>query len=100
MPYRKYLVWSLILNFLSQWLNVFSFLAIIPILNILFKIDTNVYEYQPMDISHLDKDIIMNNVSYWISHAIDVHGPFFVLIIMGCILIFATLLKTTGYYII
>lgn len=98
MPYRKYLVWSLILNFLSQWLNVFSFLAIIPILNILFKIDTNVYEYQPMDISHLDKDIIMNNVSYWISHAIDVHGPFFVLIIMGCILIFATLLKTTGYF--
>jgi len=98
MPYRKYLVWSLILNFLSQWLNVFSFLAIIPILNILFKIDTNVYEYQPMDIHHLDKDIIMNNISYWINHAIDVHGAFFVLIIMGCILIFATLLKTAGYF--
>lgn len=25
MPYRKYLTWALILNFLSQWLNVFFF---------------------------------------------------------------------------
>lgn len=98
MPYRKYLVWSLILNFLSQWLNVFSFLAIIPILNILFKIDTKVYEYQPIDFSHLDKDVLMNNASYWISHSIDTHGAFFVLIIMGCVLIFATLLKTAGYF--
>lgn len=98
MPYRKYLVWSLILNFLSQWLNVFSFLAIIPILNILFKIDTQVYEYQPMDIAHLNKDVIMNNASYWIAQSIDKHGAFFVLIVMGCILIFATLLKTSGYF--
>ena len=54
MPYRKYLTWALILNFLSQWLNVFSFMAIIPILNILFKIDTKVYEYMPMERGHID----------------------------------------------
>ena len=36
-PYRKYVTWAVILNFVSQWLNVFSFAAIIPILNILFK---------------------------------------------------------------
>ena len=97
-PYRKYLVGSLILNFLSQWLNVFSFLAIIPILNILFKIDTKVYEYQPMDLAHLNKDVLMNNASYWINQSIESHGEFIVLIVMGCILIVATLLKTAGYF--
>ena len=35
-PYRKFLTWAIILNFVSQWLNVFSFMALIPILNILF----------------------------------------------------------------
>ena len=97
-PYRKYLVGSLILNFLSQWLNVFSFLAIIPILNILFKIDTKVYEYQPMDLAHLNKDVLMNNASYWINQTVESHGAFVVLIVMGCILILATLLKTVGYF--
>ncbi|MEQ2516993.1 MULTISPECIES: ABC transporter ATP-binding protein [Bacteroides] len=97
-PYRKYLVGSLILNFLSQWLNVFSFLAIIPILNILFKIDTKVYEYQPMDLAHLNKDVLMNNASYWINQIVESHGAFVVLIVMGCILILATLLKTVGYF--
>ena len=61
MPYRKYLTWALILNFLSQWLNVFSFMAIIPILNILFKIDTKVYEYMHMDWEKFDKDVLINN---------------------------------------
>ena len=97
-PYRKYLGWSLILNFFSQWLNVFSFLAIIPILNILFKIDTKVYEYQPMDISHINKDVLMNNASYWINQTVELHGAFTVLIVMGCILILATFLKTAGYF--
>ena len=97
-PYRKYLVGSLILNFLSQWLNVCSFLAIIPILNILFKIDTMVYEYQPMDLAHLNKDVLMNNASYWINQIVESHGAFVVLIVMGCILIVATLLKTVGYF--
>ena len=64
LPYRKYLTWALILNFLSQWLNVFSFMAIVPILNILFKIDTKSYEYIPMDIHNLDKDVLINNAYY------------------------------------
>ena len=62
LPYRKYLTWALILNFLSQWLNVFSFMAIVPILNILFKIDTKSYEYIPMDIHNLPERYIRDFV--------------------------------------
>ena len=97
-PYRKYLVLALILNFVSQWLNVFSFAAIIPILNILFKIDTKTYEYMPMDFDHLDKDVIINNAYYWISHIIQTQGAFVTLLMMGAVLILMTFLKTAGYF--
>ena len=97
-PYRRYVTWAVILNFLSQWLNVFSFAAIIPILNILFKIDSQVYEYQPMDWSHLDKDVLVNNAYWWIGNFISEHGPFLTLVLMGAILIGMTLLKTAGYF--
>ena len=35
-PYKRYLVWSVVFNILSAVLNIFSFMAIIPILQILF----------------------------------------------------------------
>ena len=97
-PYRKYLTWAVILNFLSQWLKVFSFAALVPILNILFKIDTTKYEYMPMDIHHLDKDVLVNNGYYFINYIIEQNGAFVTLIFMGLILIVMTLLKTTGYF--
>jgi subfamily B ATP-binding cassette protein MsbA len=97
-PYRKYLTWAVILNFLSQWLNVFSFAALVPILNILFKIDTTKYEYMPMDIHHLNKDVLINNGYYFINYIIEQNGVFVTLIFMGLILIVMTLLKATGYF--
>lgn len=97
-PYRKYLTWAVILNFLSQWLNVFSFAALVPILNILFNIDTTKYEYMPMDIHHLNKDVLINNGYYFINYIIEQNGAFVTLIFMGLILIVMTLLKATGYF--
>ena len=97
-PYRKYLTWAILLNFLSQWLNVFSFMALVPILNILFKIDTTKYEYMPMDWHHLNKDVLINNGYYYINYIVDQNGAFITLIMMGVILIFMTLLKTAGYF--
>lgn len=97
-PYRKYLAWAVILNFLSQWLNVFSFMALVPILNILFKIDTTTYEYMPMDWSHLNKDVLMNNGYYYISVIIEKNGAFLTLVMMGIVLILMTMLKTLGYF--
>ena len=46
-PYKIYMVGAVLLNLLSAVFNVFSFAVIIPLLNILFKIDTNVYEFIP-----------------------------------------------------
>ena len=97
-PYRKYLVWSVLLNFFSQWMNVFSFVVLIPILNILFKIDQTVYEYREIDWSHITKDDIINNGYAWCQEMITAHGAFITLVIMGVALIVMTGIKTAGYF--
>ena len=97
-PYRKYLGWSVVLNFLSQWLNVFSFAVLIPILNILFKIDTQVYTYKEWTWETLDKDLVINNAYAWVQELIAAHGAFLTLVYMGLALIIMTGLKTFGYF--
>ena len=97
-PYRKFLVWSVVLNFLSQWLNVFSFMVLIPILNILFKIDQAVYTYKPIDWRHVQKEDIVNNAYAWIQELIANHGAFMTLVFMGVALIVMTGIKTFGYF--
>ena len=97
-PYRKFLAWSVVLNFVSQWLNVFSFVVLIPILNILFKIDQAVYTYQPVDWSHINKDVIVNNGYAYVQELIANYGPFITLVFMGIALIVMTALKTAGYF--
>ena len=97
-PYRKYLAWAVVLNFVSQWLNVFSFVVLIPILNILFRIDTTVYTYKPWSWSQLDKDLVVNNAYAWVQELINTHGAFMTLVFMGIALIVMTGLKTAGYF--
>jgi len=97
-PYRKYLAWSVVLNFFSQWMNVFSFVVLIPILNILFKIDTTVYEYKPWTWDTLSKDLIVNNGYAWVQEQIANEGAFLTLVIMGVFLIVMTGIKTLGYF--
>ena len=97
-PYRKYLAWSVVLNFVTQWMNVFSFVVLIPILNILFKIDTAVYEYEEWTWSTLNKDLILNNGYAWVQELIANHGSFMTLVYMGAALIIMTGLKTFGYF--
>jgi subfamily B ATP-binding cassette protein MsbA len=97
-PYRKYLVWSVVLNFFSQWMNVFSFVVLIPILNILFKIDATVYHYKEWTWSTLDKDIVQNNGYAYVQELIANHGAFMTLVFMGAALIVMTGIKTLGYF--
>ena len=97
-PYKMYIIWSVVLNFVAQWLNVFSFVVLIPILNILFKIDQNVYTYEPWTWENLNKDLIVNNAYAWVQEQIASHGAFLTLCLMGGILVFMTCLKCIGYW--
>ncbi|MBR5067925.1 MAG: ABC transporter ATP-binding protein [Bacteroidales bacterium] len=97
-PYKANLVWSIILNFLSQWLNIFSFAALVPILQILFQVDRQEYVYQAIDWSHLDKDVLINDAYWYVSQLIADHGALWTLIAMGVILIVMTAIKTASYF--
>ncbi len=97
-PYKANLVWSIILNFLSQWLNIFSFAALVPILQILFQVDRQEYVYQAIDWSNLDKDVLINDAYWYVSQLIADHGALWTLIAMGILLIVMTGIKTAAYF--
>ena len=96
-PYRKYLGGSLILNLLSAVFNIFSFALLIPILNILFKMDQTVYEFMPWD-GMPSKEQIMNNFYYGVSSMIDKWGGSTALLFLGLIFAGMTVLKTSCYF--
>ena len=98
-PYKKYLAWALFLNLLSAFLNIFSFTLIIPILQILFKMDTKVYEFIPWDTADMGlKDVVVNNFYYGVSQLIAEQGASLTLLILGVFLAVMTLFKTLAYF--
>lgn len=98
-PYKKYLILNIVFNILSAILNIFSFTVIIPILNILFKLDgSKVYYFIPWGSAENTKEIIMNNFNYYISEMINSLGASTTLLVLGLFLCGATLLKTLAYF--
>lgn len=96
-PYKKYLAGSLILNLLSAVFNIFSFALLIPILNILFKMDQTVYEFMPWN-GMPSKEQLMNNFYYGVSSMIDKWGGSTALLLLGLIFAGMTVLKTSCYF--
>lgn len=98
-PYRKYLVGSVLLNLLSVIFNVFSFSLIVPILNILFKVDNTVYNFIPWDAADVDfKEKLMSNLYYTVTRTIEIYGASVTLMWLGIFLIGMTVLKCSCYF--
>ena len=98
-PYKKYLFGSLFFNLLSAILNVFSFASIIPMLNLLFKVDTTVYHFMPWDTAGASmKDLAINNMYYYTQQIMESYGASTALLLIGLFLITATFLKTGAYF--
>ncbi len=98
-PYKKYLALSIVFNVLSAVLNIFSFAAIIPILQILFKTDTGHAATQLMPIDGGDiKEVLANNLKYYVNTLIGDFGPTNTLLVIGLFLAVMTFLKTGAYF--
>ena len=96
-PYKKYLVLTIIFNILSAILNIFSFAAIIPILNILFKTEESLRQVDLRPWTEGDlKETVSNNMNYYVQELIIDMGPTTTLLLIGLFLAFATFLKTGG----
>ncbi len=98
-PYKGYLGGSIILNILSAILNIFSFSLIIPILQILFKMDNTVYTFIPWDSADMGmKEIVINNAYYAVTMLIQDKGAAMTLFFLCLWLSIMTLLKTACYF--
>lgn len=104
-PYKRYLVGNILFNILSAILNLFSFALIIPILQILFKIDKGVYTYMPVIVDWANWDSVKalpeiwkNNFFWFVSDLIEREGASFTLIILGIFLVVMTFLKVASMY--
>ena len=104
-PYKKYMVLNIVFNILSAILNLFSFALIIPILNILFKLNDDVYSYKAWVFDPWTweswkgtPELIKNNFFWFVSDLIEKEGGSFTLIVLGAFLIISTFLKVGTMY--
>ena len=100
-PYKWYVIANIFLNLITAIFNLFSFASIIPILQILFGMDTNTHTYIPF--SQIDSlnsllEIGKNNIYAYIEALINQHGASTALMLLGVYLIIMTLLKTLSAF--
>lgn len=97
-PYRKYLFLNILFNFLAAFLTLFSFMLIIPILEMLFQIRTEQYVYMTLDQGASIKDVSINNFYYFTQELIASYGASATLAILAGALVVMTALKTGATY--
>ena len=98
-PYKKYVFLAFIFNLLTAVLNVFSLATIIPILQVLFKVNTDTFEFiawKGTDYAFID--VVLNNVNWYVTSLIETYGGSFTLMMLAIALIIMTLLKTASAY--
>ena len=96
-PYKWNVVGSVLFNFLTMFLTVFSFAFIMPILRILFNLDTTSYVWKDWGSGQF-QDVLINNFYWYVTQLIGRVGPTATLALMAAMLIFATLLKVMAAY--
>ena len=100
-PYKKFLTLSIVFNILSAILNIFSFAALIPILQILFQVDGGI---RANDLMTWDgtwgtaKEVATNNLYFYIQNFIIEYSASTALLVIGLFLAFMTFLKTGAYF--
>jgi len=102
-PYKKYLWLNIIMNILTAILSAFTFYLIVPILNLLFKINKDVYTYIPFNFSSAEswrhiKEITTNDFNWYISHVLETTGASRVLLILAAYLIITTVFRVAAMY--
>lgn len=104
LKYKRNIILNFVFNILTSLMTIFSFAFIIPILQMLFGISKEHYDYMEFTSDNL-KDSLVNNFYYYTEHIITHSGASLALAFLTAILILMTLLKVgtaylTDYFII
>ncbi len=100
LPYKKYVAGTLAMNILAALFNVVSFTLLLPILQILFQINKEVYNFIPWGTGGLGNifDVAKNNLYYYSQQMIYEYGEVTTLLLLGIVLSLLTLAKTASYF--
>ncbi|MDY3289085.1 MAG: ABC transporter ATP-binding protein [Bacteroidaceae bacterium] len=98
--YKRYIVGTFIMNVLAALFNVFSFSILLPILQILFKVNEEHFEFIPWGTGGLGEfvDVAKNNGYYYSQELIAQYGPSTTLLLLGLLLSVLTFFKTATYF--
>ena len=96
-PYKKQLALNIVFNILAALLTLFSFALIIPILEMLFELNTATYSYTPWGSASIDK-VVVNNFYYYVQTIIASSGKSVALACIAATLVVMTGLKTGSAY--
>ena len=99
-PYKKYVVGTLAMNILAALFNVVSFTLLLPILQILFQVNEEVYAFIPWGTGGLGNfiDVGKNNLYYYSQLLIANYGEVTTLLFLGLALSALTFIKTATYF--
>ncbi|MGN0233479.1 MAG: ABC transporter ATP-binding protein [Bacteroidaceae bacterium] len=98
--YKRYIAGTFIMNVLAALFNVFSFSILLPILQILFKVNDEHFEFIPWGTGGLGAfvDVAKNNGYYYSQELIAQYGPSTTLLLLGVLLCVLTFFKTATYF--
>lgn len=97
-PYRKYVFLNLLFHLLSTLFSLFSFGAIIPVLNILFGLSNETRVYKDWNSLAEFFSNLSNNLFFWIEQFVLHLGPTTALVYIGLFLVVMTFFKTGSSY--
>jgi len=91
-PYKKHIVLNVLFNVLEAFLTLFSFALIIPILEMLFGLNTESYEYMALGSASL-KTVVVNDFYYYVQITIARYGASTALAGIAAALVIMTFFK-------
>lgn len=95
--YKWNVVISVFFNILTTLFTVFSFAFIMPILNVLFSIETKEYTYMEVSAGNFN-DAMVNNFYYYITSFMQAHGAANALALLCAFFVGMTLIKVLSQY--
>ena len=98
--YKGFILATFAMNILAALFNVFSFSVLLPILQILFKVNTETYHFIEWDTADRSDlvSVAQNNGYYYSQLLVEHYGPATTLLLLGIILSLLTMLKTGAYF--
>ena len=98
--YKRFIAGTFLMNVLAAFFNVFSFSILLPILQILFKVNDEHFAFIPWGTGGWGAfvDVAKNNGYFYSQELIERYGPSTTLLLLGLVLCVLTFFKTATYF--